>query len=281
MLLPHAEDIVADYDAFLLDLWGVVHNGQTPYPAALAFMHQVKNLGKKTILLSNAPRRAASTQVRLRELGVTDEMYHALYTSGEDFYQTLKDGLVEPYTQLKPAFYHLGPDKDACLYRGLAYIQTDLISEAGFLLNSGTSDWHETVEDYRAVLDEALARKLLMICPNPDRVVVYRGEKAVCAGGLADYYAEQGGDVHYHGKPFPSIYDAVRKRFLADIPIQRILAIGDSLATDVRGGFQAQIDTLWVLGGIHQSDTQTEEGILELCKQYAVTPTYIQQELRW
>ena len=83
---------VADrYDGFILDLWGVVHDGVKPYAGVVDCLSTLKTLGKRVCLLSNAPRRIAAAEAKLTAMGVTPDLYDALYTSGEASFEALRD----------------------------------------------------------------------------------------------------------------------------------------------------------------------------------------------
>jgi HAD superfamily hydrolase (TIGR01459 family) len=242
--------LAAGYDGFILDLWGVLHDGRTPFPAAIATLTALKAAGKRSLLLSNAPRRTRLLVRQLAEMGIDDRLYDAILSSGEATHQALA-ARDRPFTAaLGRRYFLMGPAGDDSAVAGLEYHPAD-IETADFILNVGPGDF-ETVETYRPALIRGGERHLPMICANPDRVVIHHGRRIPCAGALADLYADRGGAVDWQGKPHPAIYD--RALALLGTDRSRTLCIGDSLATDIRGATAAGMDSVFVAGGIHAAE---------------------------
>ena len=238
------------YDGFILDLWGVVHDGVAPLPGALECLGALIEAGKRIVLLSNAPRRADDVVERITRIGVPAGLYHHVMSSGEEAWQHL-DRRDDPfYAALGRRCLHIGSERDTGIRDGLGLEFVDLAEEAEFILNTGPAGWDDRIEDYAPLLRRALARSLPMVCANPDLVVMHGGRLALCAGALAQWYEEEGGHVRWHGKPFGSVYDTCL-RLLGIADRSRILAIGDSLRTDIAGAAGAGIDSVFVAGGIH------------------------------
>ena len=252
-LYPGLSAVADRYDAFIIDLWGVMHDGLTAYPAAVEALKQLRQAGKKTVVLSNAPRRAAVIASRNEELGIPAELPDHLLSSGEDAWQHLKTRPDAWYRALGQRCYHLGPDRDFGMREDLDIRFVDTLGEADFILNTGILHDDDTVETYRGFLDEGLDRKLPMICANPD-LIVMRGEAMeICAGALALDYEEKGGDVRWHGKPHPEVYRSCFA-MLEGIAPSRIAAIGDSLRTDIAGAHASGIGGIFIAGGIHSEE---------------------------
>jgi HAD superfamily hydrolase (TIGR01459 family) len=280
----HLSDIHCQFDAFVIDLWGVMHNGKVPYAEAIDALVHLKKLGKPVILLSNAPRRLAYAQNRLTEMGIHSGLYREIYTSGEDCYRHLKHRHDSWYATLGNKIFHIGPDRDRNLFEDLPLKETRDVANAEFILNTGTLTWESQLEDFEALLQEAHRHHIPMICANPDQVVMFGELRALCAGAIAARYQELGGFVRYHGKPFLEIYSAVLN-LLSGINPQRILAIGDSLATDIKGAKVAGLHALMIIGGIHQHHFKSEEDPLNvlnrLTQTYGITPDYLAPRLVW
>ena len=243
-------EIAAGYDAFIVDLWGVVHDGVRPYPAALDALARLAP--NPVLLLSNAPRRAASAQNMLRRMGVADTLYTAILTSGEATWLALRDRADPWFARLGTRAYHIGPQRDRNVLEGLDLTIAGDPAQADFVVNTGPDDDMRdpgTLETFIPELQACLAARLPMICANPDLVVIRDGVRILCAGSLARHYAEHGGDVFSLGKPDLAIYAMALAEL--GVPAGRVLAIGDSLHTDIGGAQGAGIDSLWVLGGIH------------------------------
>jgi HAD superfamily hydrolase (TIGR01459 family) len=243
-------EIQARYDGFIVDLWGVVHNGVTPYPGALDALSRMA--GRPVLLLSNAPRRASSARNMLRRMGVDDGLYTHILTSGEATWLALRDRTDPWFARLGTRVYHLGPQRDRNVLVGLGLNLVALPGEADFVVNTGPDDdMHDpgTLETFIPELEACFAAGLPMICANPDLVVMRAGVRILCAGSLAAYYQGLGGDVVSLGKPDPAIY----RMALAELGLgaDRVLAIGDSLHTDIAGAAGMRMDSLWILDGIH------------------------------
>jgi HAD superfamily hydrolase (TIGR01459 family) len=244
------------YDGFIVDLWGVVHDGSAPLPGALSALYGLAAAGKRVVLLSNAPRRADDVIARIAAIGVPRDSYRAVMSSGEEAWQCLHRRTDPFYRGLGRRCLHIGSERDLEIRAGLDLEFVDAPEAADFILDTGPAGWDDTLEDYLPVLRRALAGDLPMVCANPDLVVVHRGKPALCAGALAQWYAAEGGRVRWHGKPDPSVFDACLDLIgIADR--RRLLAVGDSLRTDIAGAAAAGIDSLFILGGIHAEEFGT------------------------
>ncbi|MBY0354576.1 MAG: TIGR01459 family HAD-type hydrolase [Rickettsiales bacterium] len=267
--------ILDQYDGFLLDLWGVVHDGETLYPGVADALKAMHKAGKRIVFLSNAPRRARIAQARLAELGIAEEIIASVVTSGEAAYRFLS---TQPHGWTRYAF--CGPQRDRGLLEGLP-LMPSAIEQADFLLNVGFTDDNEPVSEWMPMLNEAHARRLPMLCANPDRIVVrLNGEVLPCAGLLADAYLSLGGRVQYFGKPHADVY-TLCESYLQGIPKARLLAIGDSLETDILGANRAVIDSALVMGGILKGEiVDVENGtlkigaLMQLCDDAQAFPRY-------
>jgi HAD superfamily hydrolase (TIGR01459 family) len=269
------------YDGFIIDLWGVVHDGVTPYPGALECLRNLA--GRKTLLLSNAPRRAASAQTMLRTLGIADTLYGAILTSGEATWLALRDRTDPWFARLGTRVYHLGPQRDRNVLDGLDLTIATTPENADFMVNTGPDDDSQDPRELATFIPEleaCLKAGLPMICANPDLVVHRAGVRILCAGALAQYYEGHGGDVFSLGKPDPAIYRMALATL--DLPASRVLAIGDSLHTDIAGAQQAGIDSYWVLGGIHWETLAGDPAAAAtLASQSGLSPKFALERLVW
>ncbi len=242
------------YDAAILDLWGVLHDGQKPTPGALRCLAEMRAAGWRLVLLSNAPRSLEATRDQIATFGIQPGSYDAIVTSG-GLSRTALEARADPWhAKLGRRFYHLGPERDHGLLNGLDYEQVQTPERAHFILNTGLfDDETETAADYGGLLALAKHKNMPMLCANPDRFV-HRGAKLVpCAGAIGEAYEAIGGDCHYHGKPFAAAYAACFAR-LNGVPPARVIAVGDSLATDIKGANIAGIDSVLVLEGLHAAE---------------------------
>ncbi len=273
-------DVVAGVDVVLSDIWGVVHNGLESFPDACAALHAFRERGGTVILITNAPRPADSVQRQLRKLHVPDETYDAIVSSGD-----LTRHFVAGHPGQK--IFWLGPERDGSIHRGLDPVLVG-IEQADYIVCTGLfDDETESAEDYRAMMLAARERHLPLICANPD-IVVERGDRLIyCAGAIAELYRELGGEVIFYGKPHRPIYEravalAAEQRG-APTPLARVLAIGDSVRTDLAGAHGFGINCLFVTRGIHAGDF---EGIDQLDpasvkELFGHPPLALMRELRW
>jgi HAD superfamily hydrolase (TIGR01459 family) len=260
-LIDGMHALMPDYDGFILDLWGVVHDGTAPFPGVLDCMRHLIEAKKRVVLLSNAPRRADDVVRRIAKIGVPEGLYHGVMSSGEEAWQHLFRRDDPFYAALGRRCLHIGSERDLEIREGLDLDFVETPGQADFILNTGPAEWEDTIADYAPLLEDAEAIGLPMVCANPDLVVIHNGQPALCAGALAEHYESIGGRVRWHGKPYPSVYDSC----LALIGIaerRRILAIGDSLRTDIAGADGAGIDSLLIAGGVHAAEF-TANGALD------------------
>ncbi|MBV8121946.1 MAG: TIGR01459 family HAD-type hydrolase [Alphaproteobacteria bacterium] len=256
MTIPYLRGIsvlAPDYDGFILDLWGVVHDGIKPLPGAVDCMRSLIHAGKRIALLSNAPRRADDVARRIAQIGVPGESYHHIVSSGEEAWQHLRQRDDPFYAALGRRCLHICSDRDLEIREGLDLAFVDSPECADFILNTGPAGWDDAIEDYAPLLRRSLDRCLPMVCANPDLVVRHGAQLALCAGALAQWYEAQGGRVRWHGKPYRSIYDRCLT-LLGVADRSRILAVGDSLRTDIAGAAAAGLDSLLIIGGIHADE---------------------------
>jgi HAD superfamily hydrolase (TIGR01459 family) len=278
---------VADaYDAFIVDLWGVLHDGAKPLPGTVECLTALKAAGKRVMLLSNAPRPAAPAITRLTEIGFARQLYLDLMTSGEEVWRHLVRRSDPWYAALGERCYMIGPPRDLGLLTDVRAERVYELGAADFILNTG-ADYGDTVETFEPLLQQACARGLKMICANPDLEVMMRGRREICAGALAVRYEAIGGEVRYHGKPYRSVYEACFD-VLGQPPRARVCAIGDSLRTDIAGAAGIGIDSILVIGGIHAEGLGVAPGTLPtadrleaLCAIAGVRPTAAIAGLRW
>ena len=252
-LISGLRELAPRYDGFILDLWGVIHDGLAPLPGAIDCLQSLIDAGRRIVLLSNAPRRADDVVRRITAVGVPVGLYHDVMSSGEEAWQHLKRREDPFYAALGRRCLHIGSERDLEIREGLGLDYVDAPADAQFVLNTGPAGWDDRIEDYEPILREALARGLPMVCANPDLVVQRGSTLHLCAGALAKWYEEAGGRVRWHGKPFRSVYDSCLV-LLGIGERSRILAIGDSLRTDIAGAAGAGIDSLLIAGGIHADE---------------------------
>ena len=278
--IENLRDLAAGRDVILSDIWGVVHNGLESFPDACAALKAFRTQGGTVVLITNAPRPADSVQRQLRKLGVPDDTYDALVSSGD---------LTRNYVAEHPnkAIFWLGPERDNSIHRGLDAVFAPL-ERADYIICTGPfDDESESAEEYRGMMMQARERNLPLICANPD-IVVERGDRLVyCAGAIAELYRELGGDVIFYGKPHRPIYERAmalaKERRGKDTPLNHVLAIGDSVRTDLAGAHAFGLDLLFLTRGIHSEefagiDQLDPASVKEL---FGHPPLALMRDLKW
>jgi HAD superfamily hydrolase (TIGR01459 family) len=293
-LIDSLADIAGDYDAVLCDLWGCLHDGKVPFPAAVAALQAFRAGRGRVILVTNAPRPRGAIAAMLDAMGVPRDAWDAIVTSGDAAQAAMLTGAVGF------PVHHIGAPKDepffteadpaiAALAAGLpAVVRVPMDQAEGVVCTGLADDLTETPEDYRLPLMQAHARGLPLLCANPD-IVVHFGDRTLwCAGALARDYEAMGGRALYFGKPHPPIYELARAELarLGAPEDPRLLAIGDGLPTDILGGQQEGIDRLLVTAGIHHAelgptpDTPDPARIAALAEARGIWPTHAIPRLR-
>jgi HAD superfamily hydrolase (TIGR01459 family) len=270
-------DIAQNYDAFLCDLWGVIHDGDELYPGVLEALEALYLQGKKLVFLSNAPRLASSVTSRMDAMGVKREWYHAAMTSGEAAVRYLN----QPDTPFAPtaSYYYLGLEKDAALLDHIPQKRVETLSEADFILNGNFEELGQTYPDIEPIVQEAADRQLPMLCINPDlEVTKLDGTQILCAGYIAEKYKKLGGTVEYIGKPYSTIYE-FGMELLDHPPKSQVLMIGDNVLTDIKGANDFGIDSVFITQGILQNQKSSDQSAEDYCEKAGVSPTYITQSL--
>lgn len=274
-------EIAENYDYFILDIWGVIHDGSATYPNVLDRIKYLKSLNKKIGFLSNAPRRSYKVAQVLEKFGITSQLYDFIVTSGEATYSYLA---AQQKLSPKKIYncYYVGPEKDADLLDGLEYQATADASKADFVVATGFDHDFSEAKEKLPQLKEAIKYNLPMICVNPDLIVIKQnGHEMLCAGILALEYQKLGGKVIYFGKPYPQVYEQVFQLFsLKDK--SKVLAVGDGIETDILGANNNGIDSALIPGGILSNKLQVKYGQIpdplkmqKICDHHKIYPKFV------
>ena len=236
------------YRLILCDIWGCIHDGMRLYPGVAERLRQWRAEDRQLILVSNAPRPASTVEGHLLRLGLKHGDWNAIATGGEAGLQALR-AFARPV-----GFLGTSSDRADLLNSGVQLTDGDDFDQLACV---GLDRYRRDIADYRHQLDQLARRGVVMHCLNPDRIVIHGGQALPCAGALADLYVELGGPVEWYGKPYPAIYRHAL-RAAGDPPPERVLAIGDSLQTDVLGAARMGFDCVFVTGGIHRGEAFPE-----------------------
>jgi len=265
--LNNLSEICNAYDTFVIDLWGVIHNGITLNKKAIESIDQLKKNSKRIIFLSNAPRPSAKVIDFLISLNMNKKYLSNVVTSGEAAMHAINQN------KFGKKFYHLGPPRDFSIFEKVKDNKTS-IDNCDFILCTGLHDKYEdNLSSYSKFLKKHISKKL--VCTNPD-LIVHRGNKEeYCAGYVAKIFENLGGETIYYGKPYKEIYKMCFNKN------EKVLLVGDNLRTDIKGANNLKKDCLFISNGVHRSEFKNNSELQVLLKKYDVKATYYQEELKW
>ncbi len=284
-LLKNLNEIINYYDGFIIDIWGVLWDGIAPYEHAKLTLEKLKEQNKKIVLLSNAPRRSKVVSNKLNSIGINSTLYDNIVSSGEVCREECLAN-SNKISALGKNYYFIGQETDKGIAIQLEIKEVSSIEKSSFLLVCGTRDFAHTLDNYKKELDKGLKYNLPLVCANPDKIVIRQnGQLITCAGILADYYQNNGGEVFRYGKPFESMYKKsfnILKKLNSELTLNKILVIGDSLETDILGANNNKLNSLLIIKGIHKNELNSnknnqisKDSIENLCKKYSAFPNYI------
>ena len=265
--LNHLADIFEKYDTFIIDLWGVMHNGVALNLNAIEAVDHLKNHAKKIVFLSNAPRPSSNVINFLLKMKMDKRLLENVMTSGEAAMHAINQ------KKFGKTFYHLGPARDISVFEKVKDHRTDLQS-CDFILCTGLfDDYDNDLDYYKKFLLKHVSKKF--ICTNPD-LIVHRGRiEELCAGSVAKVFEDLGGKVIYFGKPHEEVYN------MCIGPNEKVLAIGDNLRTDIKGANNLKIDCIFISEGVHRKEYNNLSELNKLLEKYDVKANFFQTELKW
>lgn len=271
-------DIAPAFDAFIVDQFGVLHDGSRAYPLAADCLARLQGARKKLVVLSNSGRRAAANRARLAALGFDPGMFHAVITSGEVAWRALAERADEFHRSLGSRCYVVAEGDPSEFLAGLDLAPVESVDSADFLLVIGIETPRRSLDDYLPILREGVRRNLPMLSANSDLVRFTRAGLQPAPGALAQRYAAMGGCARGYGKPLPAIFrDCLGT--LNGTDHARVLAVGDSLEHDIRGAQDAGIASLYIRGGIGSADSVDEfDGAM---RRLGVTPQFSAERFVW
>jgi HAD superfamily hydrolase (TIGR01459 family) len=294
-------EIAPLYDAFILDQYGVLHNGESGLKGAPECVAELVKQNKKLIILSNTSGPAASALKKLPKFGFDPDHFVGAVTSGEECSKFIleKYGKVD---QVKKVLWFTWdgvqgnvPNPQDFLKKCGNISVAMSVEEADFVLAHGSHVWQRGEEQVSLgsfvsngsmdvidpILELCLARKLPLVCANPDFIVrMPDSSTGYMPGNIAKSYEEMGGEVKSFGKPYPEHFEACLKALGVDA--SRAVHVGDSLHHDIAGANAANIDSVFITSGIHCQELKSEFGetpdrtlLTELIEQEDRVPTHV------
>jgi HAD superfamily hydrolase (TIGR01459 family) len=250
LLISGIEPLILRYDGFLVDQYGVLHDGEAPLPGAVAALELLRRAHKKVVLISNSGKRSRPNEERLDRIGIDRRLYETMVTSGETAWQGLRARTDETFAGLGERCLFLSRGGDRSALDGLSIVAVADTADADFLLLSGIDADEAARTAASRLLEQALARDLPLVCTNPDLVSIEGGRHVDGPGAFARRYELAGGLVRWVGKPWPAIYRAA----LAALPVApgHVLAVGDSFDHDIEGAVGMGIAAALVTEGVHR-----------------------------
>lgn len=280
-------DLSDSYQGWIVDQWGVLHDGEKPYEGVLDTLKELKARGKQLIILSNSGKRSHLNIKRMEELGFDMSVFDHVVTSGEVTWQGLKEQKDHVFQGLGQncLLFSRGNDRTILEDTGITVVES--ADNADFILLSGVDAPEKTLTYYEAQLKIAARRGLKMICANPDMKGIMGAQTTLGPGQIAKRYQDFGGVVHYIGKPHSLIYKVVMEKFVDVLP-SGMIVVGDSLAHDILGGAHTSLDTCLIGAGLHRvafNKDQTEEDFQKtlntLGSNFGVRPTAFAKSFTW
>lgn len=283
-------DISDSYSGFIIDQWGVLHNGEKPYPGVIECLKELKARKKYIIILSNSGKRSEENKIRLKKVGIGPSLYDMILTSGEMTWQGIKNQDDGIFKGLGKKVYVISRGGDRSIVNDLDVEVVDNVADADFLIISGSDAPDKKLEDYEPILKVAVRKHLKALCANPDSLGVMGSMNIMGPGTLARRYQDFGGVVHYIGKPHQPIFQhCIKILQQKGIYPGETIMIGDSVAHDILGGSLVNIDTCLVRTGLHEVNFRNARTLADfnkalkiLSSQYNnVRPTFLVNDLRW
>jgi len=271
-------EIADQFDLFLVDQYGVLHDGVGAYPGAIDGLARIKSRGRKAVVLTNSGKDAAANLARLSALGFAESGFDAVVSSGDVALQCIKKGLLGPRFAQGANVCVIGRRGDTYAFSSDGFRLVDRPQDAAFLVFAGSDAPRTSLDSYRSMLTAAAQAHVPAICINPDITMIRDGELVPAPGAIAKVYEDLGGKVEYVGKPYNAIFDhAVATAAVG--PRARVVMIGDSPEHDVAGAKAMGLSTLLVQTGIHRH--LPEQQLLGFCEECGGTPDFLMAAFEW
>lgn len=270
--LNQCDELIDKYDIWLIDLYGVMHDGSLVFDEAYSALIKLAKSNKRVFFISNAPRLAENEINKIIKLGIDEELFSGLLTSGS----LCSNFLVQNSSNFGKNYYYFGMEHNRSLLSNLsAFNEVENLLDSNFIILSGPLQWGADPSHYSDFFDKAISINLPLVCPNADKRVSLNGNIYLCAGSFANYYENLGGKVYWFGKPHQSIFEESIKILesskMIAVDKSKIIMVGDSLETDILGANNFGIDSLLC----HKTGIHAELNLNEFLSQYNAKPNYI------
>ncbi|XP_027347625.1 uncharacterized protein LOC113859008 isoform X1 [Abrus precatorius] len=284
------------FKVWLLDQFGVLHDGKQPYPGAISTLENIAKTGAKMVIISNSSRRSSVTIEKVKGLGFDASLFLGAITSGELTHQYLQRRDDPWFAALGRSCIHFTWNgRGAISLEGLDLQVVENVEEAEFVLAHGTEALGNAdggarsmkLEDLETILELCAAKGIPMVVANPDYVTVEARDLRVMPGTLAAKYEKLGGEVKWMGKPDEIIYKSAMA--MAGSDVSECIAVGDSLHHDIKGANAAGIKSVFITGGIHATElglhgfgeVANSSSVQSLATKYDAYPSYVLSAFTW
>lgn len=271
-------EIADQFDLYLVDQYGVLHDGVAAYPGAIHAMQRLASRGRKIVVLTNSGKGASENAARLVSLGFSGTNIDAVVSSGDVALQLVRSGALGPRFAFGADVCVIGRSGDSYAFSSADFNLVDQPQAAAFLVFAGSDAPRISLEAYRAMLEPAADAGVPALCVNPDITMIRDGDLVAAPGSIAKIYQELGGSVEHVGKPHRAIFrHAISMAAMgADA---HIIMIGDSPDHDLCGARTLGLATLLVRTGIHRSIGEPE--FLALCAPDGGMPEFLAEGFKW
>lgn len=280
-------DISDSYSGFIIDQWGVLHDGKKAFPDTINTLKELRSRKKEIIILSNSGKRAQTNKDRLKSLGIGPSLYDHIVTAGEMAWKGLEKREEGIFAGLGSKCLLLSRQHDTSIIEETGLDVVEKADEADFILFSGSNTPEMNLQEYEPILKEAARYRLKGLCANPDMYAVFNGQTYPGTGQIAKRYQDFGGVVEYIGKPHQPIVRHCLSLFKNALPSSTVI-IGDSIGHDILAGALLEIDTVLVKTGVHagafspkQHPAEVDKTLQGLVSNYGVKPTYLLNDFSW
>ena len=260
-VIKQLKDISKNYNVLFCDIWGCIHNGKEAYQNALNALVDFKRNNGFVMLLTNAPRPKNAVKAHLSTFGISEKHFNDITTSGDAAQNSMLSGDVGTKV------FHLGPKRDVSFFNDIPPDRklinkinvVELRHAEGIVCTGLFDDRTETPENYKDLIKYGIQKNLKLLCVNPDIFVDVGDLRVWCAGGIAAAFNKAGGISIYCGKPHKEICKLAHKKLeMHNIKSPKILCVGDGINSDILGGKNEMLDTLFVCGGLSRDKVGLE-----------------------